>query len=304
MSYHQQACTSQYLAKRAAQPLLPLQFFTCFRRSGSCHLSLFCPPEPSLPTHTPGSVPCPSHWSLGHSHPSHRRGTESSITPPIRELPVWLLAWAALAMSTLRAKGGYEEESPRLAGPNHSCQIWSAHRCGEREHGAARLPAHALMMWWNTSTSTLWPLLHRCCMCGLCLSIILPASSSLSSAATRDEIVVLSVQLCHPKRSAGSLDACWRSFGDPITAAKWHRVLLQINNHPKCSMCEIGHMLMLLRIKRFKIEDEGLVKDKLAAWACIRLDRLQPGYRFIDLKDAHGRPSAGKLLVNIEKKFR
>lgn len=63
-------------------------------------------------------------------------------------------------------------------------------------------------------------------------------------------------------------------------------------------------MLMLLQITRFKIEDEGLVKDRLAAWACIRLDRLQPGYRFIDLKDAHGRPSAGKLLVNVEKKFR
>lgn len=43
------------------------------------------------------------------------------------------------------------------------------------------------------------------------------------------------------------------------------------------------------------------MKDKLAAWACIRLDRLQNGYRFIDLKDAHGKPSAGKLLVKIEK---
>lgn len=41
--------------------------------------------------------------------------------------------------------------------------------------------------------------------------------------------------------------------------------------------------------------------DKLAAWACIRLDRLQPGYRFIDLKNARGKPSAGKLLVKIEK---
>lgn len=46
------------------------------------------------------------------------------------------------------------------------------------------------------------------------------------------------------------------------------------------------------------------MKDKLAAWACIRLDRLQHGYRFIDLKDAHGRPSAGKLLVKIEKVVR
>lgn len=55
---------------------------------------------------------------------------------------------------------------------------------------------------------------------------------------------------------------------------------------------------------RFKIEDEGLVSDKLAAWACIRLDRLQQGYRFIDLKDARGKPSAGKLLVKIDKVVR
>ncbi|KAK2600672.1 hypothetical protein N8I77_010191 [Diaporthe amygdali] len=66
----------------------------------------------------------------------------------------------------------------------------------------------------------------------------------------------------------------------------------------------IDRVVEELSFVRFKIEDEGLVKDKLAAWACIRLDRLQPGYRFIDLKDAHGRPSAGKLLVNIEKKLR
>lgn len=62
-----------------------------------------------------------------------------------------------------------------------------------------------------------------------------------------------------------------------------------------------GPRLTSLFEYRFKVEDEGLVTDKLAAWACIRLDRLQQGYRFIDLKDALGRPSAGKLLVKIEK---
>lgn len=102
-----------------------------------------------------------------------------------------------------------------------------------------------------------------------------------------------------------SLDACWCSFGVARLLQPSGTVPFpQIKNHHPRYLREIGHMLMLLRIKRFKIEDEGLVKDKLAAWACIRLDRLQPGYRFIDLKDAHGRPSAGKLLVNIEKKFR
>lgn len=36
----------------------------------------------------------------------------------------------------------------------------------------------------------------------------------------------------------------------------------------------------------------------------MRLDRLQPGYRLIDLLDAKGKPSAGRLLVKIEKAVR
>jgi hypothetical protein len=42
----------------------------------------------------------------------------------------------------------------------------------------------------------------------------------------------------------------------------------------------------------------------LAAWACIRLDRLQQGYRFIRLLDAKGLASVGLLLVKIEKTLR
>lgn len=38
------------------------------------------------------------------------------------------------------------------------------------------------------------------------------------------------------------------------------------------------------------------------AWACIRLDRLQEGYRLIKLKDDDGYPCDGMLLVKIEKK--
>jgi len=41
--------------------------------------------------------------------------------------------------------------------------------------------------------------------------------------------------------------------------------------------------------------------DTLAAWACIRLDRLQPGYRFVHLIDNKGVATAGILLVKIEK---
>jgi hypothetical protein len=53
---------------------------------------------------------------------------------------------------------------------------------------------------------------------------------------------------------------------------------------------------------RFKIEDTVKYgSDTLAAWACIRLDRLQPGYRFVRLIDSKGVATAGILLAKIEK---
>jgi phosphatidylinositol phospholipase C delta len=52
---------------------------------------------------------------------------------------------------------------------------------------------------------------------------------------------------------------------------------------------------------RFKIEDAKYAKDSLAAWACIRLDRLQQGYRFVHLMDMKGQLTAGLLFVKIEK---
>ncbi|GJN67578.1 hypothetical protein PLICBS_001605 [Purpureocillium lilacinum] len=59
---------------------------------------------------------------------------------------------------------------------------------------------------------------------------------------------------------------------------------------------------------RFKIEDEsrtGLGSSPLLAWACIRLDRLRPGYRFIRLMDSKGNQiPGGKLLVMVSKSFR
>lgn len=42
-------------------------------------------------------------------------------------------------------------------------------------------------------------------------------------------------------------------------------------------------------------------RDDLAAWACIRLDRLKEGYRFIHLLDAKGMESSGVLLVKLSK---
>ena len=53
--------------------------------------------------------------------------------------------------------------------------------------------------------------------------------------------------------------------------------------------------------RRFKIQDDRIGKDDLAAWACIRLDRLRTGYRFVPLLDGAGRESSGVLLVGIEK---
>lgn len=54
---------------------------------------------------------------------------------------------------------------------------------------------------------------------------------------------------------------------------------------------------------RFKVEDDPhFGGDELLSWACIRLDRLRPGYRFVKLMDTKGYPiEGGKLLVKIDK---
>lgn len=54
---------------------------------------------------------------------------------------------------------------------------------------------------------------------------------------------------------------------------------------------------------RIKVKDDNFGKDTLAAWACIRLDRLKVGYRFIHLLDEKGMESSGVLLVRIIKVF-
>ncbi|KAG8732088.1 hypothetical protein FRC12_019436 [Ceratobasidium sp. 428] len=55
---------------------------------------------------------------------------------------------------------------------------------------------------------------------------------------------------------------------------------------------------------RFLVKDDEFGTDDLAAWACVRLDRLQEGYRFIRLFDLHGQLSDnGCLLVKIKKEI-
>ncbi|KAF4450834.1 hypothetical protein F53441_6105 [Fusarium austroafricanum] len=77
-----------------------------------------------------------------------------------------------------------------------------------------------------------------------------------------------------------------------------HGSLLKFLNIPK--------VVEELSFIRFKVEDDSskLGSSPLLAWACIRLDRLRPGYRFIRLMDCKPRPiPGGKLLVKIEKTF-
>ncbi|TVY82044.1 1-phosphatidylinositol 4,5-bisphosphate phosphodiesterase [Lachnellula suecica] len=70
------------------------------------------------------------------------------------------------------------------------------------------------------------------------------------------------------------------------------------------SFPQITMVVEQLSFVRFKIEDAKYAKDELAAWACIRLDRLQQGYRFLNLFDCKGQATAGLLLVKIEKNLK
>jgi phosphatidylinositol phospholipase C, delta len=62
-----------------------------------------------------------------------------------------------------------------------------------------------------------------------------------------------------------------------------------------------------LSFVRFKIEDAQAipgVPSQLSSWACIRLDRLRTGYRFIHLLDPKGNMTKGELLVRVDKTLR
>lgn len=58
-----------------------------------------------------------------------------------------------------------------------------------------------------------------------------------------------------------------------------------------------------LSFVRFIVRDDELFqRDDLAAWACVRLDRLRLGYRFVRMMDAKGKATDGVLLVKVMKK--
>lgn len=65
----------------------------------------------------------------------------------------------------------------------------------------------------------------------------------------------------------------------------------------------IPGVLEELSFVRFIVkDDEAFRRDDLAAWACVRLDRLRMGYRFVRLMDAKGKESEGVLFVKVMKK--
>ncbi|KAI0173485.1 PLC-like phosphodiesterase [Hypoxylon sp. FL1284] len=58
-----------------------------------------------------------------------------------------------------------------------------------------------------------------------------------------------------------------------------------------------------LAFVRFLVKDDEIGRDALAAWACVRLDRLRNGYRFVRLLDNEGRESEAVLLVRVDVKL-
>jgi phosphatidylinositol phospholipase C delta len=65
----------------------------------------------------------------------------------------------------------------------------------------------------------------------------------------------------------------------------------------------IPHLVEELTFVRFTVRDDEIGRDDLAAWACVRLDRLGEGYRFIHLIDMFGKLTEGAVLVKVEKKL-
>ncbi|KKA26628.1 hypothetical protein TD95_002934 [Thielaviopsis punctulata] len=63
----------------------------------------------------------------------------------------------------------------------------------------------------------------------------------------------------------------------------------------------IGGIVEEMTFVRFTVRDDEIGSDDLAAWACIRLDRLKQGWRFVHLLDADGMLTQGAILVKITK---
>ncbi|KAI5923515.1 PLC-like phosphodiesterase [Camillea tinctor] len=58
-----------------------------------------------------------------------------------------------------------------------------------------------------------------------------------------------------------------------------------------------------LAFVRFLVKDDEIGRDDLAAWACVRLDRLRGGYRVVHLYDNEGNRSGGVLLIKVQMRL-
>lgn len=58
-----------------------------------------------------------------------------------------------------------------------------------------------------------------------------------------------------------------------------------------------------LSFVRFLVRDDSIGRDQLAAWACVRVDRLRQGYRFVHLMDCEGMETEAVVLVRVSKKL-
>lgn len=66
---------------------------------------------------------------------------------------------------------------------------------------------------------------------------------------------------------------------------------------------EIPGLVDELTFVRFTVRDDEIGRDALAAWACVRLDRLGEGYRFVHLLNSEGRLTDGVVLVKVETRL-
>ncbi|EXK41344.1 hypothetical protein FOXG_02246 [Fusarium oxysporum f. sp. lycopersici 4287] len=65
----------------------------------------------------------------------------------------------------------------------------------------------------------------------------------------------------------------------------------------------VPHVVDELSWVRFTVRDDEIGRDDLAAWACMRLDRLGNGYRFVHLMDCEGRITDGAIFIKVDKKL-
>jgi phosphatidylinositol phospholipase C, delta len=72
-------------------------------------------------------------------------------------------------------------------------------------------------------------------------------------------------------------------------------------NGQKLEFKNIPGLVEDLTFVRFTVRDDEIGRDDLAGWACVRLDRLGEGYRYIQLLDVDGGMTEGVILVKVEK---